>query len=269
MTTRRLVGRERELVALEEALAAAERGHGQIVLVSGEAGIGKSRFATEVADLARERGFAVLEGRAYPLYAGLAYAPVVEALLAHLTVRPEPEVEEIFAGLPDLGRLIPHPALPIPMPVGDPELETTRMFIAVSRLVERLLQRQPMMLFVDDLHWADRGTVELVHYLARSTATKRLLVLGTYRDGALSDGLRLLVTYARRTDPRCEVRLPPLTAAEVTQLVDVVLGHRPSAELGHAINQRAKGVPLFATTLAETHVGRAAVSPGLPVVIRE
>ncbi|QUQ63665.1 response regulator transcription factor [Kutzneria sp. CA-103260] len=128
---------------------------------------GQTGRGEHAVGVARARGFTVLAGQADPLLTGLASAPIVSALRRHLDTLPEPEL----AGLPDLGRLVPHPGLPEPSPSVDPALARTRMFESVHRLMERLA---PTLLFVDDLHWADRGTIELLHYLGRDTAGHRL-----------------------------------------------------------------------------------------------
>ncbi|WP_163569758.1 ATP-binding protein [Fodinicola feengrottensis] len=265
---RRLVGRHAERAALLESLDAAQASSGRTVLLRGEAGIGKSRLAADALAVAAKRGFAVLQARAHPLRAGLAYAPIVEAVRPRLGAMARAEAAQLLAGLDDLGRLLVHPALTVPEPATDPEMARARMFEAVAQLVERIADRRPTVLFVDDLHWADRGSVELLHYLGRKTAGLRLLVLGSYRGDEMSDGLRELATGVR--DNGHELALAPLAdAAVAAELTTDLLGATPPAELLQAVTERAKGVPLFVAALVKTGGDAALESGQLPVIVRD
>ena len=133
------------LAALERAAA----GSGGALLLAGEAGIGKSRLAMEALTLARQRGFITLGGAAYPLQTDLAYAPVLEALGPFLAGLEPARLAALVGGLPDLGRLFAGLHLPPPQSLGDAALERTRLFEAVSRLVERVADQQPVALLVD------------------------------------------------------------------------------------------------------------------------
>lgn len=249
----RLVGRDPELATLSRAVVEASAGSGRMMLLSGEAGIGKSRLAAQTLEVARAGGFAAMSGRAHALHAGLAYAPIVEAIRPHVAVLTD------YEGLADLGRLVADPRLPAAPPLGDPELERTRMFEAVSALVRRLA---PVVLFVDDLHWADRGTIELVHYLGQAARGSRVLVLAAYRPG---DTLNDLVVAIRRDNPGDELGLEPLADDAVAELARDLLGAEPEPDLLRGVTSRAKGVPLFVTALLQ---GREVGGP-LPMIVRD
>jgi DNA-binding CsgD family transcriptional regulator/tetratricopeptide (TPR) repeat protein len=253
----RLTGRDSEKAALAAIVEQAGRGAGQLVLVSGEPGIGKTRLAGHALSLARERGFTVLVGQADPLQAGLAYAPVVAALRGRLD-------EELMAGLPDLGRLLPDPRLPLPQPGGDPALNRTRMFEAVLQLLRRMAARSPVMVFVDDLHWADDGTIELVHYLGNGAAGDPLVVIGTSRTPPPESRMADLAALVRRHERGTELALGPLTEAGIESLVQDVLGAAPPPALVRDLATRTKGVPLFVMALAR-HTGQGP----LPMIVRD
>lgn len=263
----RLVGRDSELTTLERALAEAGQGRGRIMLLSGEAGIGKSRLAGELLSGAAGRGVITMEGRAHPLHAGLAYAPIVEAIRAYLSTLDDAVSAKLLGGLTDLGRLLADPRLGDAPPLGDAGLERTRMFDAVTRLFARIATSSPVLLVVEDLHWADRGTVELVHYVGHSAVQQRLLVLASYRAGKADGPLRDLAVAVRRGDPDDEIALAPLADGAVAELTKSLLGGEPPEDLLHTVTSRAKGIPLFVTALV--HGPDAPDVKLLPAIVRD
>ncbi|EWM17969.1 AAA family ATPase [Kutzneria sp. 744] len=260
----RLVGRDRELGIIDGAITAVAAGRGRILLVSGQAGIGKSRLAVSSLRLAKERNFTVLMGSSSPLQAGLAYAPVVEALRRHLGALPEAESARLLDGLHDIAGLIADRRLSPAPPTGDPELERTRMFEAVLRLVERITATRPALFIVDDLHWADRGTIELLHYLGHNSKRRRLLLWCGYRSAEPGGPLAALAMTVRREDG-IELALEPLSDRAVGELVGDLMQHPPREDVLSKVTARAQGVPLFVTAL----VGGGEIPAGLPVIIRD
>src|SRR6266566_627952 len=249
-----LVGRSAEMDRLAAQLSRAARGQGCAMFLVGEAGIGKTRLAHEALVLARERGFLVLEGSAYALEDRLAYAPIFAALGPFLRRLDSPRQARLVSGLPDLGRLFTDLHLPAPLPLGDPALEKTRLFEAVVRLLERLTRESPVLLFLDDLHWADPASIELLHYLARGLADQAVLVLGTYRAEEIDTarGLRSLVTSLRRAGQASEEILARLEPEAVAELAAGMLGSRAPGELLTLLGARAGGTPLFVEALIRT-----------------
>jgi DNA-binding CsgD family transcriptional regulator/tetratricopeptide (TPR) repeat protein len=262
-----LVGRDRELRLLMDAVGAAEGGHGRLLLISGAAGIGKSALAARVTATARGRGFSVLSGQAAPLQAGLAYAPMVQALRGYLNTLSEQGFARLLHGLHDLATLIADPRLPTVPPHADPELARTRMFEAVVRLVERIAASTPVLLVVDDLHWADRGTIGLLHHLGRAVRDKRVLIVTGFRSAERDSALADLVMLVRREWPGDELALPPLADRAVAELVRHTLGAEPSADVLGDITARAKGVPLFVTALARS--GSVTGRSDVPLIVRD
>src|SRR6266498_1716840 len=246
-----LVGRSEELGRVLAALRRAAAGSGGALLLAGEAGIGKSRLAVEALALARQRGFQTLEGAAYPLQADLAYAPVLEALRPCLAGLEPGRLAALVSGLPDLGRLFAGLHLPPPEPLGDAALERTRLFEAVSRLVQRVAAERPVALLVDDLHWADATSLELLHYLARGLEARRVLLLGTYRldEARTHPPLRALVRSLQRLGLAEELPVGGLGPEAVATLAGALLGGEPPAELLGVLRERAAGTPLFVTAL--------------------
>jgi DNA-binding CsgD family transcriptional regulator len=233
------------------ALEGAAAGSGGALLLAGEAGIGKSRLAAEALTLAHRRGFVTLQAAAYPLQDDLAYAPVLELLGPFLAGLEPGHRAVLVAGLPDLGRLFAGLHLPPPGPLGDAALERTRLFEAVSRLVERVAAERPVALLVDDLHWADGASLELLHYLARGLGTRRVLLLGAYRldEARTHPGLRALVRSLQRLGLAEELHVGGLGPEAVAALARGLLDGEPPAELLGVLHERAAGTPLFVSAL--------------------
>ncbi len=251
-----LVGRHAEMDQLAAQLSRAAGRQGCAMFLVGEAGIGKTRLAHEALVLAHERGFLVLEGSAYALEGRLAYAPILAALGPFLRRLDSSRQARLVSGLPDLGRLFTDLRLPAPSPLGDPALEKTRLFEAVARLLERLARETPVLLFLDDLHWADPASIELLHYLARGIADQAVLVLGTYRAEEIDTarGLRQLLTSLRRAGLASEVALARLEPEAVAELAAGLLGGSAPGKLLALLGARAGGTPLFVEALIRTLV---------------
>src|SRR5581483_3076334 len=245
-----LVGRDRDLDRARAALAEASGGQGQIVFVVGHMGMGKTRLAEEAVSVAGQEGFLVLVGRTPAAGSGLAYAPLLAAFGSVLRSWHRPERDRLVADLPRLGRLWPELGLPPPPPAQEPELERALLFEAVARLLERLADRGPVALFVDDLHWADAPSLALLGYLIPAVATLPILLIGTYRPEGLSSnkGVRQFVTDARRAGVVTELPLQGLDADDVQALAAGLLGGEPPASLLE-LAARAGGTPLFVEAL--------------------
>ncbi len=247
---RAMVGRQRELSQVREALDEAGDGRGQLVFVVGQMGIGKTRLVEEALALARSQDFIVLVGRTPAAGSGLAYAPLLSAFGAPLRSLDPTERNELVGDLPHLGRLWPEFGLPPPAPVQDPDLERALLFEAVARLLERLSSEAPVLLFVDDLHWADSPSLTLLGYLVPTVAASRIALVGTYRpEGMLENkGLRQFVTNARRSGTVSECTLRGLDADGVAELAAGLLGDSaPPSVL--ELSARAAGTPLFVEAL--------------------
>src|SRR5207247_2507740 len=160
-------------------------GRRTLVLVAGEPGIGKTRLAARLATAAHADGALVLYGRCDEK-AVTSYQPFVEALRGFVAAAPAAELEshvaehggELIRLVPELGRRVPSEA----PPPGDAEGRRLRLFEAVAGLLEDATRRRPVLLVLDDLHWADGPTLLLLRHLGRVAASAPLLVVGTYRE---------------------------------------------------------------------------------------
>src|SRR5262245_50182759 len=217
-----LVGRDLELSALEDALLTVRRDRsGGLVLLEGEAGLGKTRLAHELADRARALGWTVLWGSCSEAEVSLPYLPFVEALGNHFAGRDPAEIHAQLGGAArELSLLFPQLAVPDAAPaVGDAAQAKLRLFESVVAVLRDAAADGGVLLVVDDIHWADGSTRELLDHLARRLKDAPALVLCTYRSDELQRRHRLLPTLPawRRSRLAETVTLtpPPLGVAEM------------------------------------------------------
>ncbi|MBM4460682.1 MAG: hypothetical protein FJ011_23470, partial [Chloroflexi bacterium] len=283
-----LVGREQELAFLAEGWEAALSGGCHLLLVSGEAGVGKTRLMQAFADQQRWQGARVLQGRCYEFERLLPYQPVAEALRA----LPPDAVAAIAAALPEwvaaqVGRLAPELieresglsepkaslrgassatkqslttreiasahttglAMTPQQPSSGPSTETQeRLFEAVSRFLAALADQTPLLLILEDLHWAADSTLQLLHYLARAVVEHPLLIVGTLRPEAIPPA-HPLATLGRRLERdglARRLQLSPLPAAAVASLIGQLSGQgKAAAPLAEHLYRETEGNPFY------------------------
>jgi hypothetical protein len=245
------VGRDADLQALSDVYDRAARGSRRLMLLCGGPGIGKTRLASQFAVRAHEDGGIVLYGRCVE-EGLLAQQPFVEALRHYFWGCSPQELAErsrLVAGelqriVPELARRIPD--LPAPLE-GEPEGARSRLFEAVCSLLCEAAQSTPVLLVLDDLHWADKATLLLLKYLVRYPREARLMVLGTYRETELHVDHPLSAMLAELGREHLFERhaLAPLDRAAVSELVNVHAGNQASAELGQIIYQGTEGNAFF------------------------
>jgi DNA-binding CsgD family transcriptional regulator/tetratricopeptide (TPR) repeat protein len=262
------VGRIEELELLEAASRRAADGEPAVVLVGGEAGVGKTRLVAELTSRCAADGTRVLAGGCIPVGEGtLPYAPIVEVLRALLTDLGAGAVRELVGpSWPELARLLP--ALGAPDRTG-PHDQTAqaRLFELLLGLLGRLSEQAPLVLVVEDLHWADRSTRDLLAFLVRNLRRERVLVVVTYRDD--EPGQQQLGPYLAELDragrvQRLELaRLDPVQTE--AQLVGI-LGAAPTAELVDVVFARSEGNPFFTEELL---TAVRAGSSELPATLRD
>jgi len=252
------VGRMAERARLSELWGEACEGSLRLALICGEAGVGKTRLATHLALQAHGEGATVLYGRCDEDLA-VPYQPWTQAL-GHL-VKEAPRLiidayVERHGG--DLSRLVPAlgdrvPELPPPRE-SDPETERYLLYAAAAGLLEAASEQEPLLLILDDLHWADEPTVSLLRHVVTDGASMRILVLGTVRDSELprDHPLAALLADLHREQGVQRMKLTGLQAEDVMALMEALAGHgldEDGRELAREITRETAGNPFFAGEL--------------------
>lgn len=267
-----LVGRVSEWQRLQRAWAATGRGQAQCVLITGEAGIGKTRLAEAFVASAAQQGIAAATARCYAAEGALPFGPVVawlrsEVVGGRLGSLGEPWLGEVSRLLPEL--LADRPALSRPGPITE-AWQRQRLFEALARAA---LTGQPVVMFIDDLQWADRETLQWLHFLLRYDPRAPLMVLGTVRSEELSDEhpLRELQAALQREAGLSEIELDPLNAADTAALAAHVAGRLLAPDEAAHLYRETEGLPLFVVEsmhIAEGTPGAAwHLSPTVQAVI--
>jgi DNA-binding SARP family transcriptional activator/tetratricopeptide (TPR) repeat protein len=247
-----LVGRARELNALLSALEQVLAGRGALFLLAGEPGIGKSRLSVEVARHARDRGAEVLFGRCWEAGGAPAYWPWVQALRAHVRHRDPDELRhELGAGASEIAQVLPElnelfADLPDP-PSLAPEAARFRLFESLASFLVTVAGSRPVVLVLDDLHAADEPSLLLLQFVAGQLRDAPLMVVGAYRDVDLRPDTPLasVVAELRREPVTHELALAGLSEAEVGRMIESSSGVQPPQSAVAAIHHRTEGNPLF------------------------
>jgi tetratricopeptide (TPR) repeat protein len=263
----RLVARDAELRELKSSVELAASGHGQVVMIEGEPGIGKTRLLQEAQVYARLRGFAVLVGRCYEQESAVPYLPFIELFQGRFRDMPHDELAgELGHVAPEFVKIIPEvrerlpevePSVPL-----EPVQERLRLFSSVARYLTNLARRTPIVLVLEDLHWADAASLSLLQMLARTLRGERVLMLGSYRDvevdrrHPLGDVLREMnrerlfnLVNLRRLQPE-GVRAMVQTMFEVQQVSDEFLG---------VLYDETEGNPFFVEEVLKSLVEEGAI----------
>jgi len=257
-TQHHFVGRTLELDRLQRAVDEALGGHGSLVMIAGEPGIGKTRLAQRAGEYGGLRGAQMLLGQCHETEGGIPYLPFVEAVRQHVLERPDDALrEELGSAGPVVARIVSEVTQRLPevqpAPRGDPETDRQKLFDGVAAFLINASRTAPLIVVLDDLHWADRPTLLLLQHLARQLEGSRLLVIGTYRDMELDRRHPLSESLATlRRDPGFErILLRGLSAEDVLALFQarsqgVQLGEGDqAAQLATAVHRETEGNPFF------------------------
>jgi predicted ATPase len=258
------VGREAELSLLRRHLDQTKRGGGRVVTIAGAPGVGKSRIASEIGAEASQRGFAVLTGNCYDLDDSVPFIPFVEIFEAALARAPRPEVFREALGedataiarlMPQLRRLFPD----IPQPLQIPPDQSRRiLFNAIAEVIARRAATKPVLLLLEDLHWADEGTLSLLDHLARLLARIPVMIIATYRDSEIDAGGSLAKTLDNliRLHLVERISLGGLPQNAVAEMIRSLSGREPPQALVTLIHAHTEGNPFFIEELFQHLVER-------------
>ncbi|MGY1617413.1 BTAD domain-containing putative transcriptional regulator [Geodermatophilus sp. SYSU D00691] len=281
-----LVGRGEELAVIGRLLAGTAAGHGRVLLVAGEPGVGKTRLAEEAARLAAASGTRVSWGRCWEGEGAPALWPWVQVLRALLGEPPGDRPDDgPAAARSELARLLPELAEAPPasaVPAGSVEATRFRLYDAVTGLLERTAAGRPLLVVLDDLHWSDVPSLQLLVLLAGRVAGARLMVLATHRlgeagpDGSLAEALAGLARHGAE-----RMVLGGLAESEVAELMATETGAAPDRRLARLVHDRTDGNPFFVVELlrllaseagpaaAGSRGGEAAVVSSIPDGVRD
>jgi AAA ATPase domain len=249
---RAFVGRDDELKRAHEAFDRATQGQGSLLMVVGEPGIGKTALCEQLAAQVLEHGGHTLVGHSYEEGSlSLPYLPFIEAIRSYvLDGEPDQLKRELGSGAPEMARIISEirDRLRIELrPAGDPEDDRWRLFNAVADFLRAAAETQPLLLILEDLHWADRGTLDLLLHVARNLRGSRLLVVATYRDVEVDRAhpLSSALIGLRQIGEVPRILLRGLTPDEVRRLVSAITGQDVRWSLAEGLHRQTEGNPLF------------------------
>jgi tetratricopeptide (TPR) repeat protein len=246
------VGRTPELGELRAGLDRALSGRGGVVLVAGEPGIGKSELADRLGSEAARRGAEVLWGRSWEGEGAPPYWPWAQIIRAHLEAGAGADLASLFgAATPYVAQIVAElrdrlPDLPAPPPL-DSEQARFRLFDAITMFLVRAADTRPLVLILDDIHWADKPSLLLLRFLAREMGGSRLLVVATYRDVEVSRGHPLAEVLPSLRQERTVERilLRGLPEEDVSAMVTALRGESVPEALARAISRETEGNPFF------------------------
>jgi predicted ATPase/DNA-binding CsgD family transcriptional regulator len=278
-----LVGRQRELTALWSRFEQTTAGRLHVTLVAGEPGIGKTRLLHEVAGRAEQVGGLVLRGGASEAEGMPPYLPFLEALgnyirtapLEHLRAQADPIAPILATILPELPLRLGELAHSYSLP---PEQARLRLYEAVGLFLSTMAVCRPLLLLLDDLHWADTATLDLLCHVAQHQAVSRLCILGAYRSNVLASrpALERSILNLTRNRQLMTLALQPLSDADVAELITRLLGVPPDHLLSQRLWKESEGNPFFLEELLRTWLetgaltvtpSRASVSPSPPATL--
>lgn len=254
-----IVGRQSELYILGQALREAQQGQGHCLLIAGEAGIGKSRLVAELHSRASAEQFLIWEGHCFEQDLSFPYAPWIDALRSFLAPKSPEETTELLGSLAtELLKVLPELSLLIPGLQPSPPLEAgsekRRLFETVARLGAQFAKSKPLLVVLEDLHWGDGASLELLHFCTRRFVGLPILLVGTYRSDEISPLLSHCLAELNRDRLVLEIRAGPLPGAEIEQITRNILKGEISVppEWFNSFISLTQGNPFFAEEILKS-----------------
>lgn len=263
-----LVGRDTPLATVRQVLDQARGGSGSVLLLSGEAGVGKTRILRTMLDEARAAGFLALQGACFEADRAEPYAPLLDLVRAHLTATSPavvahafaPAARELRALFPELGPVFPEAGAGISL---DPEQDRRRLFHTLSLTLHALGRTQPVLLVVEDVHWSDDAMLDLLVHLSRGLAGHPVVLALSYRSDEVGPRLAAFLSALDRSRTAVEVALARLSLGEVSAMVRAIFGD--DAGFGDdfvaALHALTDGNPFFAEEVLKALVVAGDVAP--------
>jgi eukaryotic-like serine/threonine-protein kinase len=250
------VGREVELGQLKDVYESAVAGRGGVVVIEGEPGIGKTRLLEELVTYARLRGGLVLSGTGHEADTAPAYWPFAQAIRSYVReADPVGLAWQLGVDGPEIARIAPElrervPSIGPAEPIEGDEARF-RFFEAVASFLAGVAASRPLTLALDDLHWADSSSIELLRFLTHRVSGSRLLIAVTCRpeEAGEREGLQRLLADLDEVSNRLRLSLGGLDREAVARFIELTVGQQPAAALVDGIHERAGGNPFFVAEL--------------------
>ena len=246
------VGRENELKTLQNTFTGAMSGQGALTMVVGEPGIGKTSLCEEISTFVTLRGGMTLWGHCYEEGSlSLPYLAFVEAIRSYVLDRETDELKkELGSGASDVARIVSEIREKLhvePREAQNPEEDRYRLMQAVASFLSNAAKVKPMLIILEDLHDADKGTLEMLSYVSRNLTGKRLLIIGTYRDVEVdrSHPLSAALAELRRVSSFGRILLRGLNVDEVRRMLARITHKEIPVGLAEAVHRQTEGNPLF------------------------